>query len=160
SHALCVAHRALHAFPTRRSSDLIASCVGGMDPRTERRALERGAHLVVGTPGRLRDHITRGALDLGALRAVVLDEADEMLDLGFRDDLEFILGAAPERRRTLLFSATVPRGIAELAATFQKDAVRIAATAASEQHADIEYRMVLVRRDEREHAVINTLLDS
>jgi ATP-dependent RNA helicase DeaD len=94
------------------------------------------------------------------LRAVVLDEADEMLDLGFRDDLEFILGAAPERRRTLLFSATVPRGIAELAATFQKDAVRIAATAASEQHADIEYRMVLVRRDEREHAVINTLLDS
>ncbi|MCO5145013.1 MAG: DEAD/DEAH box helicase [Aquamicrobium sp.] len=137
-----------------------ATCVGGMDMRTERRVLERGAHLVVGTPGRLRDHITKGALDLGALRAVVLDEADEMLDLGFRDDLEFILGAAPEGRRTLLFSATVPRGIAELAKTFQKDAVRIAASAASEQHADIEYQMVLVRRDEREHAVINTLLDS
>jgi len=137
-----------------------ATCVGGMDMRTERRALERGAHLVVGTPGRLRDHIARGALDLGALRAVVLDEADEMLDLGFRDDLEFILGAAPQGRRTLMFSATVPRGIAELAGTFQKDAVRIAASAASEQHADIEYRMVLVRRDEREHAVINTLLDS
>ena len=137
-----------------------ATCVGGMDMRTERRVLERGAHLVVGTPGRLRDHITRGALDLGALRAVVLDEADEMLDLGFRDDLEFILGAAPERRRTLLFSATVPRGIAELAATVQKDAVRVAASAASEQHADIEYQMVLVRRDEREHAVINVLLDS
>ena len=60
-----------------------ATCVGGMDMRQERRALERGAHLVVGTPGRLRDHITKGALDLGALRAVVLDEADEMLDLGF-----------------------------------------------------------------------------
>src|SRR5690606_4913408 len=82
-----------------------ATCVGGMDMRTERRALERGAHLVVGTPGRLRDHITRGALDLGALRAVVLDEADEMLDLGFREDLEFILGAAPAERRTLMFSA-------------------------------------------------------
>ena len=73
----------------------IATCVGGMDMRTERRALERGAHLVVGTPGRLRDHIMKGSLDLSTLRAVVLDEADEMLDLGFRDDLEFILGAAP-----------------------------------------------------------------
>jgi len=139
---------------------LTASCVGGMDMRKERRALERGAHLVVGTPGRLRDHITRGGLDLGALRAVVLDEADEMLDLGFREDLEFILGAAPPERRTLLFSATVPRGIAELAKTFQKDAVRVAAASATAQHADIEYQLMLVRRDEREHAVINTLLGS
>ncbi|MGD9913816.1 MAG: DEAD/DEAH box helicase [Rhizobiaceae bacterium] len=137
-----------------------ATCVGGMDMRSERRALERGAHLVVGTPGRLRDHITRGGLDLSALRAVVLDEADEMLDLGFRDDLEFILGAAPEERRTLLFSATVPRGIAELAKTYQRDALRIAATATTEQHSDIDYHLMLVRRDEREHAIINTLLNS
>ncbi len=138
----------------------IATCVGGMDIRTERRALERGAHLVVGTPGRLRDHITRGALDLGAIRAVVLDEADEMLDLGFRDDLEFILGAAPRERRTLLFSATVRRGIAELAKTVQTDAVRVATTAPTEQHADIDYQLMLVRRDEREHAIINALLES
>jgi len=138
----------------------IATCVGGMDSRNERRALERGAHLVVGTPGRLRDHITRGALDLSAIRAVVLDEADEMLDLGFRDDLEFILGAAPEERRTLLFSATVPRGIAELAKTVQTNAVRVATTSSTEQHADIEYQLMLVRRDEREHAIINTLLDT
>ena len=138
----------------------IATCVGGMDIRNERRALERGAHLVVGTPGRLRDHITKGALDLSAIRAVVLDEADEMLDLGFREDLEFILGAAPEQRRTLLFSATVRRGIAELAKTVQKNAVRVATTASSEQHADIEYQLMLVRRDEREHAIINALLDS
>jgi ATP-dependent RNA helicase DeaD len=135
-----------------------ASCVGGMDQRTERRALERGAHIVVGTPGRLRDHITRNALDLSALRAVVLDEADEMLDLGFRDDLEFILAAAPPERRTLMFSATVPRAIAELAKTFQRDAQRITATAAREPHADIEYRVTLVQADEREHAIINTLL--
>ena len=138
----------------------IATCVGGMDIRGERRALERGAHLVVGTPGRLRDHITRGALDLGAIRAVVLDEADEMLDLGFRDDLEFILGAAPEERRTLLFSATVRRGIAELASAVQTDAVRVETIAPTEQHADIEYQLMLVRRDEREHAIINTLLDT
>ena len=138
----------------------IATCVGGMDMRNERRALARGAHIVVGTPGRLRDHITRGALDLSAIRAVVLDEADEMLDLGFRDDLEFILGAAPEQRRTLLFSATVRRGIAELARTVQNNAVRIETTASTEQHADIEYQLMLVRRDEREHAIINALLDS
>ncbi len=138
----------------------IATCVGGMDIRNERRALERGAHLVVGTPGRLRDHITRRALDLSAIRAVVLDEADEMLDLGFRDDLEFILGSAPKERRTLLFSATVPRGIAELAKTFQHDALRVATTTTTEQHADIDYQLMLVRRDEREHAIINTLLDT
>ncbi len=70
----------------------MASCVGGMDMRDERRALDRGAHIVVATPGRLRDHIMRGSIDLGQIRAVVLDEADEMLDLGFKDDLEFILG--------------------------------------------------------------------
>ncbi|MGQ2901602.1 DEAD/DEAH box helicase [Neoaquamicrobium sediminum] len=137
-----------------------ATCVGGMDMRKERRALERGAHLVVGTPGRLRDHIAKGALDLGGLQVVVLDEADEMLDLGFREDLEYILGAAPVERRTLMFSATVPRGIADLAKTFQRDAQRVAVTASTEQHADIEYQLMLVRRDEREHAVINTLLNS
>lgn len=138
----------------------IATCVGGMDMRTERRALDRGAHLVVGTPGRLRDHITKGSLDLSAMRAVVLDEADEMLDLGFRDDLEFILAASPAARRTLLFSATVPRAIADLAKTYQRDAVRVATTAATEQHADIDYQLMVVHRDEREHAIINTLLAS
>ena len=136
----------------------MASCVGGMDMRKERRALAQGAHIVVGTPGRLRDHITRGSLDLTALRAVVLDEADEMLDLGFREDLEFILAAAPETRRTLMFSATVPKPIAHLAKTFQRDAVRITATAASERHADIDYQMVVAQSHERENAVINTLL--
>lgn len=135
-----------------------ASCVGGMDARTERRALERGAHIVVGTPGRLRDHITRGALDMSALRAVVLDEADEMLDLGFREDLEFILDAAPEDRRTLLFSATVPKPIAQLAKTFQRDALRVAASSGTEQHADIDYKLMLVPSAERENAIINTLL--
>src|SRR6185312_10288223 len=108
----------------------------------------------------LRDHITKGALDLGALCAVVLDEADEMLDLGFREDLEFILEAAAPERRTLMFSATVPRGIAELAKTFQRDAIRVAVKATTEQHADIDYQLMLVRRDEREHAIINTLLNS
>ncbi len=87
----------------------VASCVGGMNMRDERRALDRKPHIVVGTPGRLRDHIERGSFDTSGLKAVVLDEADQMLDLGFRDDLEHILDAAPTERRTLMFSATVKR---------------------------------------------------
>ncbi|CAK7256771.1 MULTISPECIES: DEAD/DEAH box helicase [unclassified Shinella] len=136
---------------------VIASCVGGMDVRNERRALERGAHIIVGTPGRLRDHITRGNLDLSAIRAVVLDEADEMLDLGFREDLEFILEAAPEDRRTLMFSATVPKEIAALAKNYQREALRISTAAEREQHVDIDYRALLVVPADRENAIINVL---
>ncbi|SDZ99558.1 DEAD/DEAH box helicase [Rubrimonas cliftonensis] len=136
---------------------LIATCVGGMDYRNERRALERGAHVVVGTPGRLRDHIERGDLNLSALRACVLDEADEMLDLGFREDLEFILEAAPRGRRTLMFSATVPAGIATLAKTFQRDALRIETAGEARQHADIAYRAVTVAPRDREPAIFNLL---
>ncbi|ATA45430.1 helicase [Brucella abortus] len=136
----------------------IASCVGGMDIRTERRALERGSHIVVGTPGRLRDHITRNALDMSQLRAIVLDEADEMLDMGFREDLEFILGEAPEDRRTLMFSATVPKPIAQLAKRFQNNALRITVQSETSQHADIDYVAMPVPPHERDHAIINTLL--
>jgi len=133
------------------------SCVGGMDARTERRTLDRGVHIVVGTPGRLRDHITRGALDLSEIACVVLDEADEMLDLGFRDDLEFILDAAPKTRRTLMFSATVARPIALLAKTYQRDAVRVETAGAQKQHVDIDYRALVVKPADKENAIINLL---
>ena len=103
----------------------IATCVGGMDAGKERRNLQHGAHIVVGTPGRLRDHLERGALDLSGLRVAVLDEADEMLDMGFREDLEQILDATPGQRRTLLFSATIPKPIVALAKRYQRDALRI-----------------------------------
>ncbi|MDA5095534.1 DEAD/DEAH box helicase [Aliiroseovarius sp. KMU-50] len=135
----------------------IASCVGGMDQRTERRALERGAHIVVGTPGRLRDHITRGALVLDALKAVVLDEADEMLDMGFKEDLEFMLDATPEERRSLLFSATVSPLISKLAKQYQRDAVRVSTVSKEKQHADIEYQALRVADRDEEHAIINIL---
>lgn len=140
-----------------KTGAVVASCVGGMDMRDERRSLERGAHIVVATPGRLRDHIQRGSLAMGDLRAVVLDEADEMLDLGFREDLEFILGEAPEDRRTLMFSATVPRAIANLARSYQKDAVRVTTTAEATQHADIEYRALNVAARDAENAIVNVL---
>lgn len=163
--ALVVAPTRELAFQVKRELDwlyartgaVLASCVGGMDVRQERRALERGAHIVVGTPGRLRDHIERGALDLGYLSAVVLDEADEMLDLGFREDLEFILGVAPETRRTLLFSATVPPMIATLAQQFQRDAKRINTVTGTSQHADIAYQAMRVAASDSEHAIFNML---
>ncbi|WP_040606981.1 DEAD/DEAH box helicase [Oceanicola sp. S124] len=135
----------------------ITACVGGMDMRQERRALERGTHIVVGTPGRLSDHIRRGALDLGDIRAVVLDEADEMLDLGFREDLEFILGEAPDDRRTLLFSATVSPMIAKLAAEVQRDAKRINLVTKAEQHSDISYQAIRVAHDDGDNAIFNLL---
>jgi len=140
-----------------KAGAVVTSCVGGMDMRDERRALARGAHVVVATPGRLRDHIMRGSIDLGDLRAVVLDEADEMLDLGFREDLEFILGEAPSERQTLLFSATVPQSIASLAKSYQNNAVRLTVKSESTQHADIEYRALTVGQRDVENAIINTL---
>ena len=140
-----------------KTGAIVTSCVGGMDMRNERRALERGAHIVVGTPGRLRDHIERGSLDLSDVRAVVLDEADEMLDLGFREDLEFMLGEAPEDRRTLLFSATVPPMIAKLAQQFQNDALRISTIGKAEQHADISYQALRVAQSDTENAIFNLL---
>jgi ATP-dependent RNA helicase DeaD len=135
----------------------VVTCVGGMDPMKERRALQGGAHIVVGTPGRLRDHLERGALDLSALRVVVLDEADEMLDMGFREELEEILDATPGERRTLLFSATMPRPIVALAKRYQRDALRIETIGDREGHADISYQAVAVSPTDIEHAVVNVL---
>ncbi len=139
------------------ASARIVACVGGMDARLERRKLSEGAHIVVGTPGRLRDHIERGGLIATSLGAVVLDEADEMLDLGFREDLEFILEAAPLDRRTLLFSATMPRGIAALAKRYQRNARRIDVAGSERGHADIEYRSIRVAPNETELVTVNLL---
>lgn len=135
----------------------IATCVGGMDASKERRNLSQGVHIVVGTPGRLRDHLERGALDLEALRVAVLDEADEMLDMGFRDDLEEILDGTPETRRTLLFSATLPKPIVQLAKRYQKDALRISTVGEDRGHGDIAYQAVTVAPADIEGAVINLL---
>jgi ATP-dependent RNA helicase DeaD len=135
----------------------VLSCIGGMDGQREGRALEAGAHIVVGTPGRLCDHLARGRLRLADLAVVVLDEADEMLDLGFRDELETLLKATPAWRRTLLFSATIAKDIAALARTYQTDALRIDTLVRNQPHADIEYRAVRTPPRETEHAVVNIL---
>jgi ATP-dependent RNA helicase DeaD len=135
----------------------IATCVGGMDASKERKALNQGAHIVVGTPGRLRDHLERGALQLGSIKVAILDEADEMLDMGFRDDLEQILDATPDARRTFMFSATLPKPIVALAKRYQKDALRISTVGEDRGHGDIAYQAVTVAPADIENAVVNLL---
>jgi ATP-dependent RNA helicase DeaD len=135
----------------------VTTCVGGMNPSVERRALSQGAHIVVGTPGRLRDHLERGALDLQSLAVAVLDEADEMLDMGFREDLEELLDATPEGRRTLLFSATMPKQIVALAKRYQKDALRISTVESDRGHGDISYQAMAIAPADIENAVVNLL---
>lgn len=98
---------------------------GGQPIVRQLKELQRGVHVVVATPGRAIDHIGRGSLDLENVATVVLDEADEMLDMGFTEDIEAILDATPSDRQTVLFSATMPRRIARLAERYQRDPVRI-----------------------------------
>lgn len=141
----------------RAAGGRIATCVGGMNPQAERRTLQAGATIVVGTPGRLRDHLERGALDLSGLAVVVLDEADEMLDMGFREELEEILDATPDERRMLMFSATMPRPIEALARRYQRDALRITTGGSERGHGDIAYQAVTVSPSEIENAVVNLL---
>ena len=94
---------------------------GGQDMRGQLRGLQRGAHVIVGTPGRVMDHLRRESLKLDELKAVVLDEADEMLRMGFVDDIEWIMEQTPEGRQVALFSATMPRQIRKIADTHLAD---------------------------------------
>jgi ATP-dependent RNA helicase DeaD len=103
----------------------VAPIYGGQEFHRQVVALRRGVHVVVATPGRALDHMRRGTLDLSALRIVALDEADEMLDMGFAEDLELILEGTPETRQTALFSATLPPRIASIAEKHLRDPERI-----------------------------------
>ena len=135
----------------------VVAAYGGraIDPQSE--AIAAGAPIVVGTPGRLLDLVRRGKLDLARASMLVLDEADEMLDMGFREDLEEILDAAPDGRRTLLFSATLPKPIVALARRYQRDALRISTLGEERGHGDIHYQAVTVSPAGIEHAVVNLL---
>jgi ATP-dependent RNA helicase DeaD len=94
---------------------------GGQPIGPQIRALERGVHVVVGTPGRVLDHIRRGTIDLSSLKFFVLDEADRMLDMGFQEDIEAIFRSTPKNKRTLMFSATMPMDVLLLAKKYMKD---------------------------------------
>src|SRR5437868_144484 len=98
---------------------------GGQRMRGQLDALRKGASIVVGTPGRLLDHLSRGTLSLDRIRYVVLDEADRMLDIGFRPDIERILRRCPQRRQTMLLSATVPPPVMRLTSRYMTDPIHI-----------------------------------
>ena len=99
----------------------VLAVYGGQPIGKQTRVLKKGVHIVVGTPGRVIDHIERGNLDLIGVERVVLDEADEMLEMGFREDIERILADVPRQRQTLLFSATIPSEVRKIAERYQKN---------------------------------------
>ena len=160
--------QALVLCPTRELADQVALEVrrlaraqgnvkvlvlcGGAPIKPQAESLAHGAHVVVGTPGRLIDHLDRGSLDLGALQTLVLDEADRMLDMGFMDDIASIASRAPKARQTLLFSATYPEGIQQLAKKFLREPKEVTLTQrpGSQQ---IRQRWYEVKEVERLHAV-------
>jgi ATP-dependent RNA helicase DeaD len=137
----------------------VTSVTGGAGYRDELRAFRARPAIVVGTPGRLLDHLKRGAIDASEARTVVLDEADRMLDLGFREDLEAILGFAPPGHRTHLVSATFPRDVRTLADRVQQNPVSIEGTPLGTANLDIEHLVHLVQPRERLAAIINLLLE-
>jgi ATP-independent RNA helicase DbpA len=164
--------QALVLCPTRELADQVATEIrrlaraeenikvvtlcGGVPLRGQTLSLEHGAHIVVGTPGRVMDHLERGHLRLDALNTLVLDEADRMLDMGFFDDIATVARQCPKDRQTLLFSATYPDGIAKLSQQFMRTPQHIKVQA---QHAPakIEQRWYEVKNSERLHAVSQLL---
>ena len=160
--------QALVICPTRELADQVATEIrrlaraeenikvvtlcGGVALRGQRASLEHGAHIIVGTPGRLIDHLSRGYLNLESLSTLVLDEADRMLDMGFLDDIATVMSHTPPERQCLLFSATYPPGIEKLARQFMRDPnlIKIEATQAQ---SPVEQRFYEVSRDNRFEAV-------
>ncbi|RMX07987.1 ATP-dependent RNA helicase DbpA [Corticibacter populi] len=165
--------QALVLCPTRELADQVATEIrrlarseenikvvtvyGGVPARNQIASLENGAHIIVGTPGRVMDLLERGAIDLAALNTLVLDEADRMLDMGFHDDITKVASQCPAERQTLLFSATYPDGIVELAARFMRQPQTVKVAAQHSAH-KIAQRWYEVKESERLHAVSQLLL--
>jgi len=130
----------------------VVTLCGGVALRGQEQSLQHGAHVVVGTPGRILDHLSRGHLRLDSVKTLVLDEADRMLDMGFFDDIAQLIKQCPAQRQTLLFSATYPEGIGKLSAQFmrQPQTVKVQTVHAADKIKQLFYE---VREDERLHAV-------
>jgi len=134
------------------------SLVGGLEMMPQIRSLKEGAAIVVGTPGRTLDHINRGTLNTGNICSVVLDEGDQMLDMGFREELEGILDSLPAKRRTWLFSATMPEEVRQLAMKYLNSPHMISLVSDGEQHEDIAHKAYLVPMRRRFEGLVNVLL--
>ena len=115
----------MHKFAKFLHGVKIVPIYGGQEIVRQIKALKAGTQIVIGTPGRVMDHMRRKTVKFDHVKLVALDEADEMLNMGFREDIETILRDVPEERQTLLFSATMPQPIMEIARTYQQNAVQI-----------------------------------
>lgn len=148
---------AVYAKIGRAIGARVATLTGGEAYGDQLRALRGGASVVVGTPGRLNDHLATGALDLSGCRMVVLDEADEILDMGFQEDLDKLLGALPDDRQTLLFSATLSEGVERIARKKMRDPRRIGLDDGLEASATLTHVVYEVNRGTKDLALINVL---
>ena len=149
----------LNLFAQFRPLINITSVYGGADIRAQIRALKNGSQLVVATPGRLRDLIRRKAIKLEAIKMVVLDEADEMLNMGFKEEIDEILEQVPEERRTWLFSATMPPSVARLAKNYMHEPHQIKVGNTNETNQDINHQFILARPRERQE-ILRRYLDT
>jgi ATP-dependent RNA helicase DeaD len=136
----------------------IASVAGGGGYRDEARALARGPAIVVATPGRLLDHLRHGAIDPSGIAAVALDEADRMLELGFKDELDAIFEQVPPAPRTVLVSATFPRDVRALADRVQRNPAHVEGTRLGVANADIDHVLHVVENRQKVDAIVNLLL--
>lgn len=142
----------------RRMGLTTASLVGGMDMERQIGQLRRGAALVVGTPGRTMDHIRRKTLKTQDIQTIVLDEGDTMLDMGFREEIESILSSLVSRKRTWLFSATMPDEVASLTRRYLTSPEWITLCHDEDQHEDITHKVYMVPSGKRLEGLVNVLL--
>lgn len=136
----------------------VVSLTGGTSLGLDFQQLKRNPQILVGTPGRMRDHLERGSLQLDRVSVVALDEADEMLAMGFEEEVGAILDATPKDRRTHLVSATFPPSVRSVAARYQHDAVMVAGTAPGQSNSDIAFKTMIVNDKQRLSALVNVLL--
>lgn len=152
-------HSDFDSFSTDKSGMGICAVYGGASIQNQIRDLQRGVRVVVGTPGRLSDLIQRGVLDLSAVKHLVLDEADEMLNMGFKEDIEYILNETPQERFTYLFSATMPAEVRRIGHNYLKNAVEIAVKKRADDVSGIEHLYSGIQASDRLPALMR-LLDS
>lgn len=131
----------------------IVEVYGGADISKQIKAIRKGAHIIVGTPGRVLDLVNRGSLDLSTIKWVVLDEADEMLNMGFKEDLNQILKTTPKTKRTLLFSATMPKEILDISAKYMTDPVEITVDKRNSAAINVEHEYYVVHSRDRYEAL-------
>jgi ATP-dependent RNA helicase DeaD len=155
-----LAQQVAEAFASYGAADLkckVLSVYGGSPYSAQTRALNQGVDIVVGTPGRVMDHMRRGNLDVSALKTLVLDEADEMLRMGFIEDVEWVLSHTPEDRRIALFSATMPREVARIAKQYLQDPAEVKIAAKATTNSSIRQRYILVHGGQKPELIARVL---